>query len=254
MDLFRALVLGVVQGVTEFLPVSSSGHLVVVRRLAGWVDEGLAFDAALHLGTFLAVLLYFRSRWWEVLRGRNRALLLALAWGTLPAVLAGILGEAFIGRYFRSLTPIGLSFLVTGILLWWADRARSRGAATQEAVAAPRRAFLIGVAQAFALLPGLSRSGLTMSAGMLTGFSRPQAVEFSFLLALPITAAAGLEGLRGVFQESSGQLLAAAVGGVVAFAVGMASIAFLLRSIRQHSFLPYTLYLLATGVLVLLNV
>lgn len=253
MDLFRAVVLGMVQGATEFLPVSSSGHLVVVRHVFGWVDEGLAFDAALHLGTFLAALLYFRSRWWDVLRGQDRALLLALALGTLPAAFAGILGEEFLGRSFRSLTPIGLSFLVTGVLLWLGDHVRARGAAQQEVVVTPRRAFLVGVAQAFALLPGLSRSGLTMATGMLTGFSRQQAVEFSFLLALPITAAAGLEGLRGVFQASSGQLLAAAVGGVAAFAVGMASIAFLLRSVRQYSFLPYTLYLLAAGMLILLN-
>ncbi len=249
VEFARALVLGAVQGVTEFLPVSSSGHLVVVRQLFGWPDEGLAFDAALHLGTLVALLVAFRRTWGEILRGRAPNLIRALIIGTIPAAGAGIFGRTLVETQFRGVRTIGVLFLVTAALLFLADRVAARRPLT--AALSPRRSFLVGLAQAFALLPGLSRSGVTFAAGMLLGLPRERAVEFSFLLALPITAAAGLEGLREFVTLAPGSFFPALVGMLAAFAVGWAAIAFLLRTIRARTFTPYVLYLLVVGAFLL---
>lgn len=252
MDLLRALVLGLTQGVTEFLPVSSSGHLVLVRYLFGWTDEGLSFDAALHLGTLVAVLVVFRQTWLRILRGRDRPLLLALVLGTIPAGLAGWFGEALIATSFRGLKSIGTAFLATGLLLVLAERALTwRGG--REHVLTRERAVFVGIAQLFALLPGLSRSGVTIAAGLFLGLSRAQAVEFSFLLVLPITAAAGLEGLREESLLAQGNLLPLAVGLVTACASGIVAIRVFLRSVRTRSLLPYAVYLFVVGGLLLVR-
>lgn len=251
MDVIRAVVLGLVQGLTEFWPVSSSGHLVVVRHLFGWADEGLAFDAVLHLGTFLAALVYFRATILRLLRGEERPLLRALFLGTIPGTLAGFFGERLIADTFRGLMPIGISFLITAALLAGAEVLfRRRRPVAGEPSLAPSTALIVGIAQAAALVPGLSRSGLTIAAGMFRGLSRERAVAFSFLLVLPITAFAGLEGLRELV-ESGGSRLPALIGTGVAFVCGLASIAFLLRVVRRTTFMPYVLYLLVAGFLVL---
>lgn len=253
MDIVRALVLGVVQGLTEFLPVSSSGHLVLVRSLAGWGDEGLAFDAALHLGTLVALLLVFRRTCWALLRGENRQLLWLLMLGTLPAAVAGFFGEPLVATRLRAPLAIGLAFLVTAVLLAAAERVARRRLRAPVLTLSHVPALLVGLAQALALLPGISRSGTTIAAGMFLGLPRPQAVEFSFLLALPITAAAGAEGLRQVSAAASGSLLPLAVGFLAAFLAGYAAINFLLRTLRSSSLLPYAAYLLLVGVWILVR-
>lgn len=245
MEMLRAIVLGIVQGVTEFLPVSSDGHLLLVRHIFGWADEGLSFDAALHLGTFFAVLVYFRTAWMNVLRGRDPQLFWALIIGTIPAGLAGFFGQRLIAEEFRSLLVTGLSFIGTAILLFIASR-RERPSASQAFT--PRRGFLVGCAQIIALLPGLSRSGATMTAGILSGLSRERAVEFSFLLALPITAAAGLEGMRTTLPD--GVSWALGVGVFAAFLSGLGAIRLFLRLVRTRTFTPFVVYLLIVGVLV----
>ncbi|TSC72275.1 MAG: undecaprenyl-diphosphatase UppP [Parcubacteria group bacterium Gr01-1014_38] len=248
MELLRAVVLGVVQGITEFLPVSSDGHLLLARYVFGWADEGLAFDAALHLGTFLAVLVYFRRTWIALVRGRDAPLFWALVLGTLPAALVGVAAQRLLAEEFRSLLVTGLSFLATAALLFLADRRAQRSSVLE---VTPPRGFLIGCAQIFALLPGLSRSGVTMAAGIFAGLSRERAVEFSFLLALPITAAAGAEGVRSTL--GAGVSLPLAIGVLAAFLSGVVAIGAFLRLIRTQTFLPYVLYLLVVGGALLLR-
>lgn len=247
MDPLRALVLGVVQGLTEFLPVSSSGHLVVIRQMFGWTDEGLSFDAALHLGTLGALLIAFRGTWLSILRGRDLRLLGLLALGTAPAALAGFFGERLLAGAARNGHSVGLLFLVTAAILLAAERLVARRRTERELTG--QSALLVGIAQLFSLLPGISRSGVTMAAGMAAGLSRVRAVEFSFLLAAPITAAAGLEGLRQVALGEPQQLAALAIGFLAALGAGLAAIAFLLRTIRMRTFLPYVVYLAALGLL-----
>ncbi|TSC64023.1 MAG: Undecaprenyl-diphosphatase [Parcubacteria group bacterium Gr01-1014_106] len=293
MDMLRAIVLGGVQGITEFLPISSDGHLLLVRHLFGWADEGLSFDAALHLGTFFAVLVYFRTTWINLLRGRDPQLFWALVVGTIPAGLVGFLGQRLIAEEFRSLLVTGLSFIATAVLLFiasrrerpWASQAFTaprqnappRGAgvhgevlqstrvggadtATQQNPQmprplgrggfTPRRGFLIGCAQIVALLPGLSRSGVTMTAGILSGLSRERAVEFSFLLALPITAAAGLEGIRTTVGNGFSPTLG--IGVLAAFLSGFGAIHVFLRFVRTRTFMPFGVYLFVLGVVLTL--
>lgn len=245
MEMLRAIVLGIVQGITEFLPISSDGHLLLVRHIFGWADEGLGFDAALHLGTFFAVLVYFRTTWTNLVRGRDPQLFWALVVGTIPAGLVGFFGQRLIAEEFRSLLVTGLSFLATAILLCIASR-RERPSASQAFT--PRRGFVIGCAQIVALLPGLSRSGVTMTAGILSGLSRERAVEFSFLLALPITVAAGLEGMRTTLHI--GFSAALGVGVLAAFLSGLGAIRLFLQFVRTRTFTPFIIYLLVLGVLV----
>lgn len=249
MDVLRALVLGLVQGVTEFLPVSSSGHLVLVRQLLGWPDPGLAFDAALHLGTLLAVLVAFWPTWRGILRGRDHPIVGWLVLGTLPGLLAGFFGETVVANRFRGLPAISVSFLATAGLLLAADYANARRRGSQTLGA--RVALLVGIAQAFALLPGLSRSGATMAAGLFLGLPRVRAVEFSFLLALPITAVASVEGLRQLLVLAPSHLLPAAVGMLLAAVVGLLTIRVFLSLVRRRSFVPFALYLLILGAVLL---
>lgn len=249
VDLLRPFVLGVVQGLTEFLPVSSSGHLVVVRQLFGWSDEGLSFDAALHLGTLVALLIVFRGTWWSLLRGRDLRLLKLLAFSTLPAAFAGYWGERALAGLARNGGSVGPFFLVTAAILLAAERVAARRRVERTLTA--QGALLVGVAQLFALIPGVSRSGATIAAGVAAGLSRVRAVEFSFLLAAPITAAAGLAGLRHITLGEPQQLAALALGFVAALATGWAAVTFLLRTIRTRTFLPYVVYLALLGVLLI---
>lgn len=246
----EALVLGVAQGITEFLPVSSSGHLILVRRIFGWTDSGLAFDAALHLGTLCAILFYFRRTWGDILRGREWSLLWALILGTVPGAVAGLLGRSWVNAHARSTTVVGALFLVTALLLWLADRVARRHARPD--VVSRTDALVVGLFQAVALLPGLSRSGATIAAGIFQGLARPRAVEFSFLLALPITAGAALEGLRELTVQAPGEIIPALIGMVVALITGLAAIRILLRSVQTRTFRPYVVYLVLVGVVALL--
>lgn len=246
----EALVLGAVQGITEFLPVSSSGHLILVRQVFGWSDSGLAFDAALHLGTLVAILVYFRRTFWNILRGRERGLLLALILGTFPGAVAGLFGQSWVNAHARSTTVVGILFLLTALLLWIADLAVRRVARRREVTLAD--AAVVGVAQAVALLPGFSRSGTTIAAGILLGLDRPRAVEFSFLLALPITAGAALESLRELTAQSPAETFPVLLGMGMALLTGLAAIRILFRSVQTRTFRPYVVYLVLVGVMALL--
>lgn len=258
MSLIQALVLGLVQGVTEFLPISSSGHLILVPRLLGWQDHGLLFDVVVHGGTLSAVLWYYRDIIHRILAslraGGNRedqrlaALLLV---SMIPAGIAGIIAGDIIERSLRSPLLVAIDLIVWGIVLGIADRRNAR-ATTLRVLPSFGDAVRMGFAQVLALLPGTSRSGITMTAGLLTGLSRQSAAEFSFLMSIPIIAAAGVSQAVKVVQNGSAAFSFAplAVGFVAAMLGGIAAIALLLRVIRSAHFTPFVVYRIALGVLI----
>ncbi len=260
MSLWEATILGIVQGLTEFLPVSSSAHLVLVPWVLGWRDPGLTFDVTVHLGTLLALLLYFGRDLAHLARRLlvgapdGRRLLSALIVGTLPGAAAGYFAKGFFETLFARPDWVGVFLLGTAVLLAVAERAgrRSRSLAT---LGAPE-ALCIGVAQAVAIAPGISRSGSTIAVGLLLGFTREAAARFSFLLAIPIILGAGAYqflGLRhaGVVSIAWGPLL---VGFFAAFAAGYAAIGGLLRYLRTRSLYPFAFYCLLVGALVVVGI
>ena len=269
MDIvLQALVMGIVQGLTEFLPVSSSGHLVIVPFLFGWDDEflnSLAFSVMLHLGTLVALLTYFREDWVRLVpaglaavrdrsfRGdADRRLAGLLAATTIPAAIAGLLFNDLIEEQFREVGLVAVMLVVGGIILWVADRVgrRSRGIAD---VTFPV-AFGIGAAQALALIPGISRSGISISAGRLAGLDREAAARFAFLMATPITAGAILFEARRLLTGEAGVDVAIAplvVGMIAALVSGLAAIHFTLRYLRTRSLDIFVWYRFALAAVVL---
>jgi undecaprenyl-diphosphatase len=264
----QALVMGIVQGLTEFLPVSSSGHLIVVPFLAGWDDafiRSLAFSVMLHMGTLLALLVYFRAEWIRLVPAalatiRDRSLQgdedRRLAWlliaSTIPAAIAGVVLNDLIETSFRQVELVALTLIVGGIILALADRfgAKSR---TIEDVTFPI-AIGIGVAQALALVPGISRSGISISAARMVGMDRGSAARFAFLMATPITAGAGLFEIRKLIVGEGGVDVSIAplvVGFAAAAISGMVAIHFMLSFLRRQSLDVFVLYRFALAAVVL---
>ena len=273
MSLFQAVVLAVVQGLTEFLPVSSSAHLVLVPWFAGWKEPGLAFEVALHAGTLVAVLLYFLKDWIElVLAGfgiRSSAAMTNedLAWkrrlfwflvaGTIPGAIAGLLLEKFIEDRLSQPVPIASAMIIVGLVMWWVDRTASIQRHMKEVTLGD--SMVVGTAQAFALFPGVSRSGATIVAGLFRGMTRETAARFSFLLSTPIIAGAALKELPKLLHMHraatldmplSTLLVAIAVSGLVGYAV----IAFFLRYLQTRTLKVFVVYRVALGILILLFV
>jgi undecaprenyl-diphosphatase len=260
MDPVQAIVLAIVQGLSEFLPISSSGHLILIPHLFGWPDQGLAFDVAVHVGTLLALLAYFRRQlrtmataWLESLTGRRRTADSRLAWqvlvGTIPVGIAGLLGGDFIEEHFRNPLFVAGTLSFFGILMYVADRL-GRGTQDEFSVTWPQ-ALAIGCAQALALMPGTSRSGITMTAGRALGLTRPGAARFSFLLAIPgIGAAGAYEGLNLLNSTVAVDWQPMLVGVVFAGLSGIACIHFLIRFIERIGFLPFTIYRLLIAALI----
>jgi undecaprenyl-diphosphatase len=255
----QALVLGVVQGLTEFLPISSSGHLILVPALLGWPDQGLAFDAAVHLGTALALLCYFGPALARVaagaLAGRRDDLRLvaALAVGTVPAAIAGLLFEKAIEAHLRGPIPVALSTIVWGLVLWVADRQASRAGVRDLMQVGIGRGLAIGAAQIVALAPGTSRSGITITAGLFAGLDRPTAARFAFLLGLPITAGAG--GLKTLSLLRHGltaaETTALGLGLLASFVAGFAAVWFLLRYLQRRTLSIFVVYRIVLGLVIL---
>jgi undecaprenyl-diphosphatase len=268
---FQALVMGIVQGLTEFLPVSSSGHLILVPWLFGWTDpfiNSLAFSVMLHVGTLGALLIYFASDWLRLIpaglaaiRDRSfrddpdRKLAWLLLAATLPAAIAGYFLNDIFEEAVRAPGVVALTLIVGGVILWLADRL---GATTKRIgdVTFPL-AFGLGVAQAIALVPGISRSGISISAARFAGLDRASATRFSFLMATPVTAGAALFEFRKLVAGESGVDVSIApllVGLVAAFLSGLVAIRVLLTYVRTHSFDVFVVYrfVLAGGVLLLI--
>jgi undecaprenyl-diphosphatase len=256
----RALVLGLVQGLTEFLPVSSSGHLLLVPVLLGWPDQGIAFDAAVHLGTALALLVYFAPELARLARDARagdaaaRRLALAVALGTVPAGLAGLALEDLIAARLRSGSVVAASLVGWGLVLAWADRRAARGRVRELREVGVARALVVGCAQALALVPGTSRSGVTLAAGLFLGLDRATAARFAFLLGLPITGAAGALKTLDLARVGvpGGELAPLLVALLASFAAGLAAVWFLVRYLRQRTLTVFVVYRIALGALVLL--
>lgn len=257
----HALILGLVQGLTEFLPVSSSAHLRIVAALAGWPDPGPAFTAVTQLGTEAAVIVYFARDIAAIMKAWVRSLAdrsalsdpnARLGWlviaGTIPIGVLGLALQSTIESSFRSLWLIAAALIGFALVLGWADRVAANRRPLESL--SIRDGLLCGLAQALALIPGVSRSGGTISAALLLGYTRPAAARFSFLLAVPAVVLSGLFELKDLTPGalSAGPVLAATA---VAFAVGYAVIAWLLRYLSHGSFAPFVVYRIVAGVAVL---
>ena len=262
MDAFQAIVLGIVQGLTEFLPISSSGHLRIVPALFGWEDPGAAFTAVIQLGTMAAVLLYFRRDLWNIARAWLRSLRDAearrtmearLGWfiilGTIPISILGLAFSDTIEDELRSLYLIGTMLIVFGCVMLLAEYVSRRDREIETLTA--RDGFLIGCAQALALVPGVSRSGATISAGLFLNLTRTTAARFSFLLSVPAVVLSGLFELRHVGEGGGASAGATAIATLLAFITGYASIALLLRYLVHNSIGIFAAYRIALGLLVI---
>ncbi len=282
MSTLQAIILGIIQGLTEFLPVSSSAHLVIVPWLFGWDDPGLAFDAALHLGTLVAVVVYFwrdilgmlaaipkaltRPVWLLTRPGgedmmpldRDAKLGLLIVVGCIPGALAGFFGESAIDSAFHSakhqtaaLATIAIMLMALGVVLWLAEKYATH---RRKLVSMTwQDAAFIGIAQMFALIPGVSRSGSTITAGLFRDLRRPDAARFSFLLGLPLILGAGLKSVIDAAQAGmgDGELRLFLIGGVTAAVVGFLAIGGLLRFLQHQSTMVFVVYRLLLGVFVL---
>jgi undecaprenyl-diphosphatase len=272
-EFFRAVVLGLIQGLTEFLPISSSAHLRIFPDLFGWGDPGAAFSAVIQIGTELAVLWYFRKDIARIIWAWLRALWTPemrsdpdarMGWyvivGSIPIVFFGVLLKHIIETQFRNLWVIGTTLIVLGIILGIADRIGRRDKAIPSLTW--RDVILYGFAQAAALIPGVSRSGATISMGRFLGYDREAATRFSFLLAIPAVVGAGLFELKDALTKPQVVIpgippvhygvFPTLVATVVAFIVGYASIAWLLRFVISHSYRPFVIYRIVLGAMTLI--
>ncbi len=252
LSLSQSALLGAIQGITEFLPISSSAHLALAPRFFNFTDPGLTFDVALHVGTLLAVLLYYRMTWlrlaagtWREPRGAEARTLALLALATVPAAVFGLLLEHRAEEAFREPWRIGACLIAFSGIMLWADRRgeASRGTWREAGV---RTLLLVGLAQSLALMPGVSRSGATISAALLLGISAPEAAELSFLLATPIVAGAALLKLRhlGLGDVNASFLLGIAVSAIT----GFAAVGAFIRFLPKGGLKPYAFYRVALGL------
>ncbi|MCO7239423.1 MULTISPECIES: undecaprenyl-diphosphate phosphatase [unclassified Aeromicrobium] len=263
MDVLRSVVLGLVQGLTEFLPISSSAHLAIVPRFLGWDDPGAAYTAVVQIGTELAVVLYFWKDIWRIGTGWLRGLVSSdaralpewrMGWfvivGSMPIVLLGLALESLIDRQFRNLWVIATMLIVLGVVLGVAERVGRRTRPIEQLTWT--HAVALGLAQAAAVVPGVSRSGATISMGLLLGYERAAATRFAFLLAIPAVVGAGLYKLKDVpGGENAYGWGPTLIGTVVSFVVGLAVIHWLLQYVSKHSYAPFVVYRIALGTLVL---
>ncbi len=265
MTLKQAIVLGAVQGLTEFLPISSSAHLILVPWITDWPDQGLTFDVVLHAATLLAILTCF----WRDLAGilresfrppgarpldrpEGRHLLLFLFLGTLPAAIAGILAEEFVGTQLRTAEIIPVTLIFFALVLWLAER---RATLKKElGKLSLTDALWVGLAQAVALIPGTSRSGITITAGLFRGMTREAAARFSFLLAVPIVAAASMKKLLEINQLGipEGEALSLAAGFLTALIVGHVTIKVFLRFLQKKTLYVFVRYRILLGIVILI--
>ncbi|MDA0166956.1 undecaprenyl-diphosphate phosphatase [Solirubrobacter ginsenosidimutans] len=262
MDAFQAIVLGIVQGLTEFLPISSTAHLRIVPAFAGWEDPGSAFTAVVQLGTMLAVLIYFRDDLWRILTTWLRSLRdpslrgeldARMGWyiglGTIPIAIFGFIFKDQIESGGRDLYLIGTALIVMGLVLLYAEHVAKLNRDLSEITG--KDAALMGFAQALALIPGVSRSGSTITGGLFAGFDRESAARYSFLLSIPAVVLSGLFELRKIGDPGGAGLAPTVIATVLAFIVGYASIAWMLRWLTSHSTLVFVIYRVGLGALVL---
>ncbi len=263
MSPFQAILLGAVQGLTEFLPISSSAHLVLVPWLFRFKDPGLTFDAALHLGTLLGIVAFLWRDWlkllgsffqslkhWNLARDHNQALVWMILLGTIPGGLAGVLFEDIIEQKLRAPWLIAVLLIVMGIILWIVDRASRKTKGIEQITWF--EAIGIGLAQVLALAPGVSRSGITITAGLMARFKREDAARFSFLLATPIILGAGVFKVRHLIHGFlPGESLLFILGFLSAALVGYFAVWFLLLFLQKHNMSLFVWYRLLVGAFIL---
>lgn len=259
MTLIQIIVLSLIQGLTEFLPVSSSAHLILGSKVFDWPDQGLVFDVATHLGTLLAALLYFRKDLWNMLKpwlmtdkvddvSRNLGLTLVVA--SIPAIVAGGLLHGWVESALRDIRVIAGTTIVFGLLLWWADARFAHDKRLHNMTM--KSGLLIGMAQILALVPGTSRSGITITMGRMLGFDADGAARFSFLLSIPIITVAGGYGLLRMLQhETSINWFQFGLAIVLSALAGWLCIAAFLALLQRVGLFPFVLYRLALGVILL---
>ncbi|NKF49913.1 undecaprenyl-diphosphate phosphatase [Shewanella sp. WXL01] len=258
MDTLQVILLALIQGLTEFLPISSSAHLILPAQLLGWEDQGLSFDVAVHIGSLLAVIIYFRVEVWTMLKAWLASIFKGLhtedsklAWwiilATLPAVAFGFVAKDFIQEHLRGPGVIAITTIVFGLLLWVGDKL-SRDELT-EYQTGWRKALLIGFAQAIAIIPGTSRSGITITAALLLGLKREAAARFSFLMSIPvILGAAILMSKDAMNTDAVIDYQAMGLGIVMSFIAAYACIFFFLKIISKMGMTPFVIYRLALGI------
>jgi len=264
MDIIQVIVLALIQGITEFLPISSSAHLILPKELLGWPDQGLAFDVAVHVGTLCAVMVYFRkdvvaltTGWVLSAAGKGVNEDGRLAWliiaATIPAALFGLLMDDFIETHLRSMAVIACTTIVFGILLAFADR---KGDAAQKDLLqlTLTLAIIIGFAQAIALIPGTSRSGITITAALFLGFSRVDAARFSFLLSIPIILMSGTYKGLGLIGETAVDWTSLITGIVVSAVSAYLCIHYFLSFINRLSMMPFVVYRLLLGAVLIVMI
>lgn len=261
MTLIQIIVLALIQGLTEFLPVSSSAHLILGSKAFAWPDQGLVFDVATHLGTLIAVLVYFRRELREMVGAclqsprndhdrRHRAMAVYITLASIPALMIGALAHDWVESYLRDVRVIAWTTIGFGLLLWLADARGSRAKSLGDM--GYRAAIVIGLAQACALIPGASRSGVTITAGRFLGFTADSAARFSFLLAIPVIAAAGGYGaLRVAAGESGIDWLQFVLATLFAAGAGWVCIAAFLALLKRVGLMPFVVYRLLLGLALL---
>jgi undecaprenyl-diphosphatase len=259
LSTLQAAILGLVQGLGEFLPISSSAHLVLIPWLFKWKDPGLTFDIALHIGTLIAVAIYFWKDWLRLVtkgftdvRSTDGRLFWYLVTATIPGAMVGFLLEKKAETIFREPILIATMLILLGILLYWADRKSAKDIEMNRITF--RTSLFIGLSQAIAIIPGVSRSGITMTMGLLMGLTREGAARFSFLLAAPIIFGAALVKLPHFISNPSEITVNFIIGVLVSFVTGILSIGFLLRYVQTKNFLPFAWYRFILGSLVIVIV
>lgn len=262
LDWLQILILSLVQGITEFLPVSSSAHLILVPKLFGWQDQGLAFDIAVHVGTLLAVIVYFRIELMRMIRDFIRSLfgtaltpeaklLWWIGFATIPVGLVGLLSKQFVETHLRSPFVIAIATIVFGFVLWASDRWGKQQRTEQ--TLRWRDIALIGCGQALSLIPGTSRSGITLTAGLTMGLTREAAARFSFLLSIPvILLAGGLETVSLIKSEMSVDWYALGLGAGIAAISGYACIHYFLKLMNKTGIFPFVVYRLILGLMLII--
>lgn len=259
MDILQIIILALVQGVTEFLPISSSAHLILVPKLMDLADQGLLFDVALHGGTLLAIIIYLREDVTEMARSitdksheEGRTLLIFLFVGTIPVGLAGIIFHDYISTNLRTPLIIAVSSIVWAFALFLGDR-KTSGKTIENLTM--KDVIIIGLTQAVALIPGTSRSGITMTAALFLGLNRVEAARFSFLLSIPVIAlATGLEIYKYIKEPSHIAPLELAIGFVIAFVSAFLTVKFFITVIKRLSFTPFVAYRILLGLVILIFV
>ena len=257
MELFQATILGLLQGLTEFIPVSSSGHLVIARDILGFKDQGLIFDIFLHLATLIAVIIYFRKDWLDILKNitKKSGLFWQIIIATIPAIIIGFLASDLIENFFRSATWTSFFLILTGLFFIIAEKLSNIPQKKIKNIKS-KDSLWIGIAQAIAILPGVSRSGITIGTGLLRKIKRTDAAKFSFLLStIAILSASAFASVKLFFNGHTinGSFSEIILGFITAFIAGYLSIKFLMNFFKKHGLIPFAIYVIILGIIILLH-